>query len=90
MISFRLFCLNHDGCHMWSRKCSLFPEHRSLLALGSSCFDSFAIYIHYILLNLPVLGLCLWNNDSGLLAWISVAALSLTYFIILYMTLISP
>ena len=22
-----LFFVNRDGCHMWGRKCSLFPEH---------------------------------------------------------------
>ena len=42
--------------------------------------------IHYILLNLPVFGLCLQINDSGLFAWISRTALSLTYFI-MYMWL---
>ena len=24
---FQLYVLNRDGCHMWVRKCSLFPEH---------------------------------------------------------------
>ena len=38
-------------------------------------------YIHYILLNLSVLGPCLRINDSGLFAWISLTALSRTYFI---------
>ena len=38
--------------------------------------------IHYILLNLSVLGLFLRINDSGLFAWISLTALSRTYFII--------
>ena len=41
------------------------------------------IYRHYILLNLSVLGLCLRINDSGLFAWISLTALSRTYFIII-------
>ena len=47
-------------------------------------------YIHYILLNLSVLGLCLRSlrvNDSGLFAWISLAILSLAYFIKVYMVL---
>ena len=39
------------------------------------------IYIYCVLLNLSVLGLCLQNNDSGLFAWISLTALSRTYFI---------
>ena len=34
----------------------------------------------YILLNLSVLGLCLQIKDSGLFAWISLTALSQTYF----------
>ena len=32
--------------------------------------------IHYMLLNLSVLELCLRINDSGLFAWISLIALS--------------
>ena len=36
-------------------------------------------YIHYILLNLSVLGLCLRIND-----WIGLTVLSRTYFIIQY------
>ena len=44
---------------------------------------SLYIYIHYILLNLSGLGLCLQINDSGLFAWINLAALSRTYFSIL-------
>ena len=36
-----------------------------------------------ILLNLSALGLCLHINDSGLFAWINLAALSVTYFNIL-------
>ena len=38
-------------------------------------------FIHYILLNVSVLGLCLWINDSGLFVLISLTALSRTYFI---------
>ena len=41
-----------------------------------------SFYIHYILLHLSVLGLCLRINDPGLFAWMSLTALSLTYFII--------
>ena len=40
--------------------------------------------VHYVLLNLSVLGLCLRINDSGLFAWISLAALARTYCIMLY------
>ena len=40
-------------------------------------------FIYYILLNLSVLGLCLRINDSGLFAWISLTALSRTYFSII-------
>ena len=38
-----------------------------------------SLYIHYILLNLSVLGLCLRINDSALFAWISLIALSRTF-----------
>ena len=68
--------LFRDGCHMWSMKCSLFPEHLISLPLGSSWFHPFIIYT---LQNFSVLGLCLRINDSGLLAWISRTALSWTY-----------
>ena len=37
-----------------------------------------SFYIHYISLNLSVLGLCLQINDSGLFAWINLADLSRT------------
>ena len=37
--------VNHDGCHMWGRKCSLFPEHLISLHLGSSWFHPFRVYI---------------------------------------------
>ena len=40
MTGFQLFC---DGCHMWGRKCSLFPEHMIPLLLGSSCFYPFIL-----------------------------------------------
>ena len=52
---------------MWGRKCSLLPEH---------------LIFSLPLLNLSVLGLCLRINDSGLFAWISLTALSRTYFIV--------
>ena len=42
---------------------------------------SLYIDLHCVLLNLSALGLCLRINDSGLFAWISLAALSRTYFI---------
>ena len=34
MTGFQLICVNRDGCHMWGRKCSLFPEHLISLPLG--------------------------------------------------------
>ena len=37
--------------------------------------------IHYIILNLSALGLCLRINNSGLFAWISPTALSRTFSI---------
>ena len=42
--------VNHDGCHMWDRKCPLFLEHMISLPLGSLWFYSFVIYIisHWI------------------------------------------
>ena len=40
-----------------------------------------SLYIHYMLLKVSVLALCLRINDSGLFAWISLTALSRTYFI---------
>ena len=40
------------------------------------------IYIIYLIVNLSALGLCLQVNNSGLFAWISLTALSRTYFII--------
>ena len=42
--------VNRDGCHMWGRKCSLFPEHLISLPLGSSWFHPFVIiYKLYII-----------------------------------------
>ena len=66
MTSFHLL-VNRDGCHMWGRKYSLFPEQFISLPLDSSWFHPFII--------------CLRINDSGLVAWISLTALSQTYFI---------
>ena len=40
---FPVIVANRDGCHMWGRKCSLFPEHLILLPLGSSWFHPFII-----------------------------------------------
>ena len=48
---------------------------------GEFMISSHSLYIHYILLNLSVLGLCLWINDFGLFAWINLTALSRTYFL---------
>ena len=58
---FQLFCVNPDGCHVWGRKFSLFPEHLISLPLGSSWFHPFIIYTLH---NLSVYGLCLRINDS--------------------------
>ena len=62
MTGFQLFGVNRDGCHMWDRKCSLFPDHMISLSSGIS---------PNILHNLLVLGLCLRINGSVLFAWIS-------------------
>ena len=62
--------VNRDGCHMWSRICSLFTEHLIFPNLGSSWFHPFIIYT---LQNLSVCGLCLRIND--LFAWISLTVL---------------
>ena len=67
--------VNRDGCHMCGMKLSLFPEHMISLPLESSWIQSFIIYT---LLNLSVLGLRI--NDSGLIAWISLTALSRDLF----------
>ena len=79
MTGFQLFLVNRDGCHMWGRKCSLFPEHLVSLPLGRSWSHPF---ITYTLHNLSVYRQCLGINDYGLFAWISLTALSWTYFII--------
>ena len=43
MTGFQLLWVNRDGCHMWGRKCSLFPEHLISLPVGNSWFHSFII-----------------------------------------------
>ena len=63
--------VNRDGCHMWEKKCAIFPEHLISLPLESSWFHQFVIYTQQ---NLSVLGLCLQIND-----WISLTALLRTY-----------
>ena len=55
MTGFQLFCVNCDGCHMWGRKCSLFPEH-SFTVFGEFMISSF----HYV-----------YGLMTGLFAWIS-------------------
>ena len=60
MTGFQLFCVNRDGCHMWGRKCSLFPENLIPLPLGSSWCHPCIIYTSQ---NLSVLGICLWISD---------------------------
>ena len=37
--------MNPDRCHVWSRKCPLFPEHLISLPLGSSWLHPSIIYI---------------------------------------------
>ena len=44
MTGFQLFGENRDGCHMWGRKCSLFPEHIISLPFGEFMISP----IHYI------------------------------------------
>ena len=73
MADFQLLCVNHDGCHTWDRKCSLFQVH--LIHIHS-------LYIHHRMCY--VIGPCLQINDFGSLAWISLTALSQTYLIISY------
>ena len=46
-----------------------------------------SLYIHYILPNWSILGLCIRINYSGLFAWISLTALSWTYLIYLILRL---
>ena len=48
MTGFPLLVVNRDGCYMWGRKCSLFPEHLISLPLGSSWLHPFIIYTWYI------------------------------------------
>ena len=72
---FQLFGVNREGCHMWGRKFSLFPEHLISLPLGSSWFYPFIIYTLH---NKSVQGLM-----TGLFAWISLTALSIFLFSIL-------
>ena len=47
MTCFQLFGVIRDGCHMWGRICSLFPEHLILLhlPLGISC-NPFIIHVY--------------------------------------------
>ena len=55
MTDFQFFCVNRDGCHMWGRKCSLFPEHMISLPLGVHDFThSLYIGMHYVLMNVSV------------------------------------
>ena len=60
--------VNRDGCHMWSRKCSLFPEHLISLPLGSSWFHPFINYIHYRICRSNYF----YGLMTGLFAWISL------------------
>ena len=62
----------------------------------NTCFHSLwrvhdfthSLYIHYILLNLSVLGLSFRINDSGLFAWISLTVWSRTYYLLLALSLL--
>ena len=74
MTGFQLFWINRDGCHMWGRKCSLFPEHLILLIryTYTLCITEFVS-----LRTMFTLGLLI--NDSSLFAWISMSALPRTY-----------
>ena len=49
MTGFKLFCANRDGCHMWGRKCSLFPEHLISAPFGEFMILPFHYNIHYII-----------------------------------------
>ena len=55
---------------------------QGMLTLSGVHDCTHSLYMHYILLNLSVFGQRLRINDSGLFAWISLTALSRTYFII--------
>ena len=59
---------------MWGRKCSLFPEHMTSLPVGSA-------FVIYTLCITELVSCMTMLNDSGLFAWISLAALSRIYFI---------
>ena len=61
----------------------LFPEHLiySLWGVHDFIHSLHYIPVHYILLNLSVLGLCLRIKDYGLFVWINLTALSRTYLI---------
>ena len=70
-------------CKSWRVPCvgqEMFTLSGNLISLplGSSWLHPFIIYT---LLDVSVLGLCLRIGDSGLSAWISLTALSRTYFI---------
>ena len=72
MSGFQLFCVNRDGCPMWSRKCS----HLISLPLRSSWFYPFIIHrLHDIICQSKVH--CLRINDSGLFVWISLGLILL-------------
>ena len=64
---FQLLGVNRDGCHIWGKKCSLFPEHLISLPLGGSWFYLFIIYTLQNLSKDYVYGLM-----TGLFAWISL------------------
>ena len=88
MTGFQLFGVNRDGCHMWGRKCSLFPEHLISLPLGvhdftpfgSSWFHSLWEFmispIHYM--YIIYYWICQFQEYVyRLIAWISLTVLSL-------------
>ena len=70
-VCFPVMLVNRDGCHMWDRNCSRFPEH--LLSL--QCFYPF------IVPNLSVFNMTR-VNDSGLFAWMLVWLLCLGLILI--------
>ena len=73
------YLVNRDGCHMWGRKCSLFPETHHFTPFGEFKVSPIH-YIYYVICQsedyMYVYGLM-----TGLFAWISLTALSGTYFI---------
>ena len=85
MTGFQLFWVNRDGCQKCSRSgtpdFTPFGEFMILL-IRYICIIvpdfTHSLYMHYISLNLSVLGPRLWIN---FFAWICLAALSPTYFI---------